>query len=267
MKYKLKNKKLLHKIKENKESQRKNLYKILLYIYKFQQLEDFLFLKKLPLLKLCGVSDIHWNFNKAWLEKDFLTDTIERNYPFQWACPLNCKNNHYGELLFFSSQKFSAQKKTFLKKITFFTASALYFIESKEKMKNIKQQWGGAFDSFSQAFCITDKNFKIIRTNQSFQKITSKTDLFSKNLFELFPIPVKIPEKEEQEGLWLAKGHKHGKPLCLEISFKPLFLKKEKIQAFLFLIKDVTKEIEIEEKLSAQAKERELGIYKRKYCS
>ena len=43
---------------------------------------------------------------------------------------------------------------------------------------------------------------------------------------------------------------------------KPLFLKKEKIQTLLFLIKDVTQEIEIEEKLSSQAKDRELGLIK-----
>ena len=131
-------------------------------------------------------------------------------------------------------------------------------------MENINRQWGWAFDSFSQAFCITDENFKIIRANQSFQKMscTTKMDLSNKNLFEIFPTSIKMPKPAEQEGSWLAKGEKGGQKFCWEISFKPLFLKREKIQALLFLIKNVTDEIEIEEKLSAQAKEREIGLIK-----
>ena len=178
--------------------------------------------------------------------------------------PLNCKTNDYGELIFFSSQKFLQSKKTLLKKVAFSVSSALYFIENKEKMENIKQQWSGAFDSFSQAFCITDKNFKIIRTNQAFQKMRgkTKTDLFAKDLFEVFPIPAEMLKSDEKKGSCLVKEEKEGKTLCWEISLKPLFLKEEKIQVLLFLIRDVTKEMEIEEKLSAQAKERELGLIK-----
>ena len=244
--------------------QREKLYSALLCMYKFHQIEDFLFLKSEYFLKLCEVNCIVWDFNKNGLKKDFLKASYKKSWPFQSSYPLNCKANNYGELIFFSSQKFSQCKKKFLKKIAFFTASALYFIENKKKMETIKHQWGGTFDSFSQAFCITDKNFKIIQTNQSFQKISNQTkpDLFAKSLFEVFPIPIKISKSDEQEGSWLVKEKKEEKNLCLEISFKPLFLKKEKIQALLFLIKDVTKEMEIEERLSAQAKERELGLIK-----
>lgn len=244
--------------------QKKQLYSALLCIYKFYQLEDLQFLKSERFLKLCSINYIHWKFNKDWLKKDFLNSEIKQSWPFQISCPLDCKTNNYGELIFFSFQKFSQSKKSFLKKIAFFTASSLYYIENKQKMENIKQQWGGTFDSFSQAFCITDKNFKIIRANQSFQKISDKTksDLFAKSLFEILPVPVQMPKQEEQEGSWLAKGEREGKKFCWEISFKPLFLKKENIQALLFLIKDVTEEMEIEERLSAQAKERELGLIK-----
>ena len=243
-------------------SQRKKLYEALLSVYNFYHLEDFLVLKSKYFLKLCGASSIDWNFNKSWLERDFFKTKPEKSWPFQMLCPLNYKTNHYGELIFFSSHKFSKSQQSFLKKITFFAASALYFIENKEKMENIKKQWGGAFDSFSQAFCITDKNLKIIRANQSFQKISDRAtmNLSSKNLFDVFPIPVKMPRQEE--GSWLAKEEKAGQQLYWEISFKPLFLKKEKIQALLFLIKNVTEEIRIEAKLSAQAKKRELGLIK-----
>ena len=243
-------------------SQKRKLYEALLSIYGFYHLEDFLFLKSDYFLKLCGAEAIDWIFNKSWLERDFLKAKTEQNGAFQMASPLDYKTNHYGELIFFSSHKFSQNQKIFLKKIAFFAASALYFIENKEKMENIKRQWGGAFDSFSQAFCITDNNLKIIRSNQSFQKISGrgKRERSSKSLFDVFPIPEKISTQEE--GSWLTKEEKDGQQLFWEISFKPLFLKKEKIQALLFLIKNVTEEIRIEAKLSAQAKKRELGLIK-----
>ena len=115
-----------------------------------------------------------------------------------------------------------------------------------------------------RAFCITDRNFKIIRANRSFQKISkkAKTNLFAKNLFEVFPVSMKILESYKQKGSWLIHEEKEGKKLCWEISLKPLFLKEESIQVLLFLIKDVTREMEIEERLSAQAQERELGLIK-----
>ena len=250
--------------KTDKLEKRKKLYEALLHFYNFHQLKDFLFLKSEHFLKLCEINGLDWNFTTSWLNKGFLKIQSKKTWPFQLACPLNCKTNHYGELIFFSSQRFSQSQKSFLKKIAFFSASTLHFLENKEKMENIKQQWGGAFDSFSQAFCITDKNFKIIRTNQSFEKIssTTKTKLFGKKLPEVFPFPLKMPKQEEQEGSWMVKGERGGCKLCWEISFKTLFLRKENIRALLFLIKDLTEEMEIEEKLSAQAKERELGLIK-----
>ncbi len=247
-----------------KNLRREKLYSALLCIYKFSQLKDLLFLKSEYFLKLCEVGYIDWKFNKSLIDEDFFKSTNERGWPFQYSCPLTCRTNDYGELIFFSSHKFLQSRKVFLKKIAFFVSSAIYFVKNREKMENIKQHWGGAFDSFSQAFCITDKNFKIIRSNKSFQTISNKTktELFAKNLFELFPIPDKIIKSNEQTGSWLVKEEKGGRELCWEISLKPLFLKKEKMQVLLFLIKDVAKEIEIENKLSVQAKEREIGLIK-----
>lgn len=257
-----------NKVQEN----RKKLYEALLFIYNFYHFEDFLFLQSQHFLKLCDVDLVNWSIDHRELKQKLLQSSSqfkfsspsEEPYPFKLSCPLNYKNNSYGELIFFSSHKFSQSKKSFLQKIAFFTASSLHFIENKEKLEQVKRQWGEAFDSFSQAFCITDRNFKIIRANQSFQKIshTNKIELSSKSLFELFPLPEKMPSPMDKEGSWLIQGERGGQSFFWEISFKPLFLKKEKTQALLFLIKDVTEEMEIEEKLSAQAKERELGLIK-----
>lgn len=246
---------------------RKNLYVASLYIYGFHSLKDLLFLKSDCFLKLCELDDIDWCFNQNWLDKGFFKScpkvVSKKKRQFQFSCPLNSRSNHYGELMFFSSQKILKRKKDFLKKISIFLASALHFMENKEKMENVKRQWGTAFDSFPQAFCITDKNFKIIRVNQTFLKMsrTKKTELSLKNLFELVP-SLKIPKPMDKEGSFQSKGDIKGWEFCWEVSYKTLFLKKENIRAFLFLIRDITQEKEIEEKLAYQAQERELGLIK-----
>ena len=219
-----------------------------------------MFLKEESFLKLCGVGGIDWEFNKSWLKKDSLELKSRNTWAFRFSCPLSCKTNHYGDMIFFSSRKFLQGKKQFLKKVAFLRPRLCTLLKIEKKMKNIKNQWSEVFDSFSQAFCITNKDFQIIRTNQSFQQIskTSSSDLFGKSFFEIFPVPKEILSQNSQGGSWLFKE----KGLCWNISFKPLFLKKESTRAFLFLLKDVTREIEIEEQLSVQAKTRELGFIK-----
>ena len=244
--------------------ERKKLYEAMLCIYNFYKTEDLLSLKSPDFLKLCEVQSISWRFSAGWLKKSCLSAGEGKIWSFQFSCPLECQEKAYGELIFSSSQKFSKNKKHHLKKISGFVASALYSIENREKMETVQRQWRGAFDSFSQAFCITDTNFKIIRFNQAFQNITSmeKTDLFWKNFFKVLPFPVHKPQTYEQEKSWLAQGEKNGQRLYWELSFKPLFLKKEKFQTFLFLVKDLSEEMKISAKLSAQAKEKEMGLIK-----
>lgn len=242
---------------------KKKLYTASLYIFSLYHPEDFLFLQSDQFLKLCEVDHIGWDFTKDWFNGRPEKQQKNKEYSFQFSQALMSKENHYGSLIFSSSKKFSQKKKDFLKKISSLTASTLHFIESREKVENAKRQWRDAFDSFPQAFCITNKNFKIIRANQAFQKMsqTAKTELSSKNLFDIVPA-IKMPIQNDQEGAWLTKGEINGREFCWEVSFKPLFLRKEKTKAFLFLIKDITQEMEIEEKLSQQAKERELGLIK-----
>ncbi len=248
---------------KTRSAKKRRLYTALLKIHSFSKVEDLLLLKSKSFLDLLEVDDLSWNFNTSWLRKDlFQFPQNEKSWPFQIDCPLNA-TSHYGSLLFYSSKKFSQSQKKFLKKIAGFIAGSLDFIESKVKKEHLKQEWSQAFDSFPQAFCITDKNFKILRANQSFKKISKKSKQYLpvQKLFELFPFPAKMPSPEE-EGSWLTKGVSDNDPSLWEISFKPIFLKQESFPALLFLIKNVTEEMAMEARLSAQANERELGLIK-----
>lgn len=262
-KKRVKGKKRISSAKDNSQNQK--LYEILLSICNFYKLEDFLLLKSPAFLKLCEVQDIHWDLKAPFLNKDFLKVEPEKKWSFSWSCPLKYQTNHYGDLIFSSFYKFPQKKKNFLKKISSLLSSSLHFMENKEQMENIKKQWAETFDSFPQVFCITDQNFQIIHSNQAFQKISlsKKGESHKKtNLFSALPFSIKIPSQEETEVSWLSKGEYKGQKTHWEISLKPLFLQKETVQAFLFLIKEVTEEMEMEKKLVLQAQDRELGFIK-----
>ena len=251
-------------IRHNNSLIRERLYSAFLFINNLYSLEDLLHLKSKEFLKLCDVKAIAWDFSAQWLKTDFLMKKEKNLWPFQYKNPLLFKTKSYGEISFHSSQKFSQSKKNFLKKISSFFASTLYSIENKEKISHIKRQWVNTFDSFCQAFCITDKDFNIIRSNQAFQQLLQKDkkDCIRKNLFKIFPFSIKKPEKIEKEGSFLAYGEKNDTKIYWEVSFKTLYLRKENSKALLFLIKNVSEEMKIESQLSNQAKEQELGLIK-----
>ena len=248
--------------KYNKDQIREKLYLAFLFINKLYKLEDLLKLKSKEFLSLCDVQNIDWDFNPEYLKKSVLTKKSEKLWPFQYTASLIFKTKDYGEFNFYSSQKITQRKKTFLKKISSFIASTLYSIENKEKISNIKKQWVNTFDSFFQAFCITDKSFNIIHSNQAFQKLfqTKKSSL--KSLLEIFPFPIQKIKQEEQESSFLTLVEKNNEKKYWEVSFKTLYLQRENSKAMLFLIKDVSEEIKIKSQLSNQAKEQELGLIK-----
>ena len=249
-------------VKYNNNLLRERLYSAFLFTNNLYSLEDLLHLKSKEFLKLCDVQAIDWDFSAQWLKTDFLMKKEKNLWPFQYKSPLFFKTENYGALSFYSSQKFSQNKKNFLKKISSFVASTLYSVENKERISHIKQQWVNTFDSFCQAFCITDKDFNIIRSNQAFQQLfqKNKEDCIRKNLFKIFPFPAKKPNKKE--GSFLAYGERNNVKIYWEVSFKTLYLRKENSKAFLFLIKNVSEEMKIESQLSHQAEEQELGLIK-----
>lgn len=248
--------------KHNAEQQRKKLYSAFLFINNLYNSEDLLNLKNQEFLKICEVQDIDWSFKSPWLKTKLETKKNQSLWPFQYTAELDFKTKRYGSLSFYSAQKINQRKKKFLQKVSAFAASTLHSIENKEKISNIKKQWVNTFDSFGQAFCMTNKNFNIIHSNQAFQQLFQIKKCLHKKLFEIFPFPVKKPEQTEKAGSFLAKGTKNNKKMYWEVSFTTLYLKKESAKALLFLIKDITKEIKMESLLSNQAKKQELGLIK-----
>ncbi len=251
-----------------KTSSSKNarLYEALLSIYKFHRLEDLFLLKEQSFLNLCEMAHIGWDLEEKLFKNTILFKKNNTKHttlsPYWFKCSLKYQNLHYGYLTFISSHKISQTKKNFLKKITYFVASSLYFIKNKKKLESTKHEWEMTFDSFYQSLCITDQNFQILRTNKSFCQLLkiSKKECIGFNVFQFFPFPIKEPSKHLKESSWVS--HSPQKNLSFKFSIKTIFLKNEKIPFKLILVKDITKEFKMEEMIAQKAKNKDLGMIK-----
>lgn len=246
----------------------KNLYQALMSIYQFSKFEDLLLLKNKYFLSLCEVAYIGWD-----LEEKFFKNTVlfKRNNnkhstasPYWLRCPLDYNNVHYGYLSFVSSHKISKTKKNFLIKITHFVASSLHYIENKKHKEQKEHDWEVTFNSFYQALCITDKNFKIIRSNQSFRHLVkqSKQNLIGADVFKKFPFPIHKELNSLGEGSWISKQIINNKTLGFKFTVKNIFLTNKNIYFSLVLVEDISQQIQMEEAIAHQAKDRDIGLIK-----
>ncbi|MBC6415120.1 MAG: PAS domain-containing protein [Bdellovibrionales bacterium] len=245
-------------------TEKQKLYQALLYTYQIHSLQDLLLLQKKEFLDLCGISHLDFHFIKDNFKKEFFS-LKQKIYPFQYIQNLEFKGFCYGKIEFYSHKKILKSKKTFLNSIVLSLSSSLYFIDRNQNFQTIKKQWRNIFNSFSQAFCITNEKFEIIRCNQAFEKLfcKKKEDLFFKNLFQQFPFPLKIPPFFfKKPSSFIARSKKENQPVYWEISCEKIYLQTEHIQIFLFLVKDISQEIKWEAKISAQSQEQEIGWMK-----
>ena len=246
------------------------MYETLEYLYKIKSFEDLALLKQESFSKICRIDDLSINLNQSnsFLssqnkENGFLSSENQLSYPFHLSQSLQYQSRSYGELVFYSHKRFSQAKKSLLGKLSLSLSAKLFFIEKKEKAIFIKNQWREIFNSFPQAFCVTNNQFQIIRCNPAFKKLfrKNKQNIFSQNLFKLFPVPVKIPKSFiKKPSSFIAKGENHK--IYWEITCKKLYLRGEANKSFLFLIKDISSEMEFEAKISSQSKNQEIGWMK-----
>ena len=277
------------------------LYKALRIICGFSRPEDLFELKKQEFLRLCEITQIHWELKgRLFRDSPILNagppsadtarygaqggssmDTPSRPAgavprsvpsgslkpapsPGRFELALTIGGRRYGKLIFISSRKISRKQKTFLSRTGDMVASSLCFMEDTKQLEASKNQWDLVFDSFYRALCITDSQFRILRANRAFRRLTGrkKTETAGQNVFTVFPVPVRPPPSQKGEVTWLAESPAGAAPLSLEFLMKTVFLKNERLTFRLFLIKDVTEEIKMERKIAAQTRSRELGLIK-----
>ncbi len=271
----------------------KKLSEALLLIHQFSETRDLSLLKGKRFLDLCGVQAIEWEGGEGLFREAFQAEgallkgsPAEENplkagpFPHKLVCPASFKGESFGRLVFFSSQKISAANKRLLQKISLCAAAAMRFAARRQNLEAQKTHWEAVFDSFHQPLCITDRQFKALRANRSFARLArkSKGEIFGESALGIFPFPLdkppdegrppdgKAPESGRLGGpfrdSWLIRRHLRGRLLCWRVSVQAIVLKNERLPLKLLLVEDISKQTEMEEALSRQARERELGFIK-----
>ena len=194
--------------------------------------------QKLP--TLCNVDLIEWT--RACRQKSF-----GNIYAFF------CKNlQHPQNFIFYKKTAFLPKQKGLLKKIALALEKNLLHLERHQELKKQKEQWELAFDTITTAICLTDLRGQILKTNKTFRQKIGKTkkELNQKNYFKAF----------------FGRDFKEENPLCVEREneFFEILLQKipqngaEDIQ--LAVLKNITKEINIQKKTAKSAGSKELSI-------
>jgi len=235
------------------------LYQALLFIYKFSKVEDLSCLKSAYFLDLCEITHIDWSISISQVQQ---MRPVPSGDTFK--CPLKYQKQHYGHLMFHSNYKISKTKKEFLSQVTDFVGSALHYIETNKKLESAQYEWEHTFDCFYQALCITDQNFQILKVNQAICQLLkiSKQKCIGWSFFKMFPFPIQEPPKDKYEYSWVSHSPSKTKNCSFEFSLKTIVLQNEKVPFKLLLVKNITKELEMEKRIAQKAKNKDIGLIK-----
>ncbi len=234
-----------------KRDQLESLKKILVTIYASPSIEDLniVIRKKLP--SLCQVDSIELSSQ----EQNYKKSKYTYSYAFKYK-----EENHF--IFFYKTTGIKSTEKWLLKKVG--QALEFYIIRmvKQEELKIDKEQWELAFDTIATPICLTDLKGNILRTNKTFREKTkmSKADLLQKNYFYIF-----FGRKDNTNHSQSGKGKRRetlsdeGKEYIFEISCQKILQNTEN-EIQLVILRDITEQTEIENKIAQSAKAAELGI-------
>ena len=155
---------------------------------------------------------------------------------------------------FYKSSGFLQGQKLLLKKTGDTLEKAFYHLKDHHKLKTQKEQWELAFDTITTPITLTDLKGSILRTNKTFRHKTglSKSELLQKNCFQVFFGKPLTENKREIRMI-------DGKEECYEIFLQQIPQKNaQTIQ--LVVLRDITKQINMEKQLAHNAQSEEMSI-------
>lgn len=165
-------------------------------------------------------------------------------------------------IVFHKAGGIKGTEKWSLKKTGQALENHITYIEKLKELKITKEQWELAFDTIATPICLTDLQGNILRTNKTFREKTkkSKTELLQKNYFTaFFNRKDSITHSSSGKTTRREKLSINGKENIFEISRQKVTQNTDN-EIQLIIIRDITKQTEIEHKIAQSAKSAELGI-------
>lgn len=190
---------------------------------------------------------------------------------------LSIGQTQFGKIIFArdKSQPFSKSENELLLQVADGVSLAIDRLTKLDQAENLKQQWESTFDAISEPLCTTDKNFRIIRTNSAFSKVSGKPfkNLIGSNCFKSFlddeqtsfGLVQKILKNQDEPGARTFKVQKKGSSTGKdqpENSLRVYEILPQRIkqdETFMILFRDITEQQKIEKQIFESAKMAELG--------
>ena len=230
-------------------NQLENLYQVSLCIYSVHSEEELFSVLKNKLPNLCEVDFIECSYERK----------LSRSHSvYSYKCT-RTQDPLY--IRFCKQSGFHKQQTQQLKKICRMLENVLIRIERQQQLNNNKEQWELAFDTINTPLCLICPEGKILRTNKTFRQKTqmSKKELSQKDYFHTFFGRHKKHSVGIYEKIREVRYNQNGEKEFFEISIQEITQStKHKIQ--LITLKDITKQIQIEEKVAKSAQSSELKI-------
>lgn len=180
--------------------------------------------------------------------------------------PLVLNGVTIGELVVLrpDSSRFNEPEIDLLHQIADAVALGVDRLAKLEQAEVLKQQWQTTFDSISEPLCLTDAQFRILRTNRTFATSVRHEfrELMGKNCFEVF-FDVKSADEffslgrtfKVRRNRW--DGH-HSR--TFDVTVQPLKFESMDGEVVLVFFRDITARLQMERQLLESSKMAELGL-------
>ncbi|MBK7844891.1 MAG: hypothetical protein IPJ71_14595 [Bdellovibrionales bacterium] len=159
---------------------------------------------------------------------------------------------------------FTAMEAEFLHQVTEAISLVVNRFRSFENIQNLKAQWQSTFDAIGEPLCITDEQFRIIRTNFAFRIACGKgpNELLNANCFMSLTGRSTPPEIRDGHFSFrlLVPSQDRIDTNTHDVRIQPLRSKLNRHPTFLVIFRDMTLQLRLERQVLESEKMTELGI-------
>lgn len=197
----------------------------------------------------------------------FLGQSIVNELPDQAIhSPLTLGDHQIGDILLFRDSRvpLSPSDQDLIGQMSEAVALGVDRLAKLEQAEVLKHQWQATFDAISEPLCLTDANFRILRTNRSFSSVSgiNYRGLLNKNCFEVIFDQEAAAEIAQLGTNFKARKSRWVKqtPQTFEITAQSVHFESFDGEVFLVLLRDISDRLNVERQILESSKMAELGL-------
>ena len=219
-------------------------------VFQARTLEDLKTFIEGEMADLCGVDAVLIRKKNEFVKK-------KGSYYFQHSL-----DDPACALFFKRKTPISSEEKKHLRGMSRVVSAGLIRVQKYRELQLLKKQWKSAFNAIEKPICLTDGDFNILSTNESFVKKMGrpKSDLYKKNCFLIFfGAPLNSEESRALPHTRILKKRPSENKI-FEVHSQCVSKEKKNCGLRLVILADMTEKIEMEKKIAHLQESAEMGI-------